>query len=191
MSDVSVTFADGTVPLAADLNNLANELIGLATAVDAGSLLGGITSDLLADKYAPSMLRVQVLPFCSNNDASAPAGYTIPAASTVFDTVQPLVKPGWECFLAGYRVKAREVDTGGTDTVQFRIRRQGATTIGQSLDLAVDDQWYIVANLDPFGSPATALADGEYLDIEMWSTAGAQPRGVVVELTFKYQLVGG
>lgn len=191
MTDVTVTFADGTVPLASDLNNLANELIALATAVDAGSLLGGITSDQLADKYAPSMVPITILPFTSGADASVPAGFTLPAAATVFQTVQPMVKPGWECFLVGYRVKAVEVDVGAADTVQFRIRRNGSVTIGAQLDLAVDNQWYSVANLDPFTAPATSLADGEYLDIEMWSTAGAQPRGVYVELTFKYQLVGG
>lgn len=192
MSDVSVTFLAGSVPTADDFNTLANELIGFATAVDAGSLLGGITSDLLSDKYAPAPVHITLLPFTSGADASAPAAYTLPAASTVFDVVQPMVKPGWECFLAGYRVRAIDVDSANTDTVQFRIRRNGTTTIGgQTIDITVDSQWYQVANVDPFGAPATALADGEYLDIEMWSAGGAQPRGVFLELTFKYQLVGG
>lgn len=192
MTDVSVTFADGTVPMASDLNNLADELIGLATAVDAGSLLGGITSDLLADKYCPSAVRIDVLPFCASSNAAVPTGFTMPAALTVFKTHQPLVKPGWECFLVGYRVRCLEVDTTAANSVQFRIRRNGATTIGgQTIDMAVDAQWYQVANSDPFSAPATALADGEYLDIEAGSSGGATPRGIELDLTFKYQLVGG
>ena len=189
MTDVSVTFSNGGIPLASDLNTMAAELVGLATAIEASQLLGGITSDLLADRFAPDHILIPLLPFTSGNSLAAPAGFTLPGAATVILPVQPFIRPGYQCYLCGIKVHVLEADTAAGNAFRIRFRLNGSTIIGgQEIQPATDNQWYIIGNADVFTQMLVAMAEGDYINIELWQTAGATPRGVTVEMLFKHQL---
>lgn len=210
MSDLSIVFGANEVLTHTNLNQVLQELEGFTRAVSSGQLLGGITLDKLADNAAWSAMFVPVLPHIAPytstegaagatiaNDLSGanPRGFIIPTAwANMVPTIQPVIKPGWECDLCCYIVHCIAYDEGAnTDAPEIRVRRNATVTIGQAeISLDTNDNMWLVANSDPIANPISPLADGDYLDIQMQGASGTpRPRGVGVTLVFKHTLVAG
>lgn len=193
-SVIPYTAVTGQVITAAALNENLAAVLALATGVPAAHLNGGITRDLLTDKYALENITRTILPnYPANGDWAAPSGYNLPtAAGRVAPLVRPVFRPGWEAFVCGYVLHVEDADIAGSTGWSFDARINGATIIGGqtvSVSGSNDDQLYIVAANDPIANPLHALAEGDYIEFRAWEAGGAaKPSGVSVTLCLKHEL---
>lgn len=185
---------DSATIAAAETNANNAYLEQLALSIPAGALVGGITAEKLADRFAVDWDTIMVLPYTSGADLSTPAGFVLNTTALRAAFTRVLNRPGFQSFLCGYLVHVQEADTGaGTDGWNFDVRRASSEVIGNqgAVSGSLDNQIYLVGNTDPYAAPLTALDDGDDLELRIWGPSGTpEPRGVEWTLIYKHVLVG-
>lgn len=191
MTSVSYSFSANTTATASEVNANFNDVIALASAIGNDQLVGGITADKLAAKNAVSWVALPILPISYLQDLAAPDTYIIPTAMTTLAKFQPVMKAGVEGYLCAIIVHVIARATGGSGgNPQIDFRLNGSTVIGgAAIQLATDDNSYLIAANDPIANPLMSLTDGDYIEIRMGSSAADSPeaRGVNVYLAMKYE----
>ncbi|MGH1502794.1 MAG: hypothetical protein ACRBI6_04505 [Acidimicrobiales bacterium] len=194
MTVVTNVLSNGNAVDAAQLNTNFNDLIALATSIPAGNLQGGINASQLADGNGLVHVAKTIAGFAPNGDLTSPSGLTIDATPRIAEVIQPTVRDNWEAYLCSFRLNVIEADLGaGVDDWNFELRKNSGAVVGGTtvvVDGALNDRQYLVGNADPIANPLTSFADGERFLAYIWDASGtAQPRGVTLDVVFKYALV--
>lgn len=199
MTSLSHTFAGGQTLNASNLNAVLAELLALGSGIRNEQILGGITSDKLADRFACSWVsQTLVVPVGMAGGvltATAPtSGTTLPAAAQRINLHQPIFRPGSDGFLCCAILSVNTQDVGaGTDTFNFDLRLNAATVLGQQITCNQGDNILYAlgdVNGDPVANPLAAMQNGDFVESRLWIASGTpEPIGVELFLLYKGLLV--
>jgi len=199
MTSLSHTFSSGQTLNASNLNTVLAELLALSSGIRNSQVLGGLTADKLADRFACSWVSQQLVPNVGMAGGvltmtGATSGTTLPGAAARAKLHQPIFKPGSDGFLCCAILSVATQDVGApTDAFNWDLRLNATTVLGQQITCDQGDNiLYAIGDVngDPVANPLTAMQDGDFVESRLWVASGTpEPIGVELFLLYKGLLV--